>query len=87
MRRVHYRLIEDALRYPAVPEFPQPALIFHGIQDDVVPIESSRAFADAHSHVRLTELESDHELLNVLDRIVADAVPFLLESANHQTID
>jgi len=79
VRRVHYGLIEDALRFSSAPDFPQPAWIFHGIHDDVVPIEYSRDFAAAHSNARLTELDSDHELLNVLDRIVAEAVPFLTE--------
>jgi len=44
----------------------------------VVPIEYSRDFAAAHANVRLTELNSDHELLNVLDQVVGEAVPFLL---------
>ena len=79
VRRVHYGLIEDALRYPSAPDFAQPARIFHGIHDDVVPIEYSRGFAVAHANVRLSELDSDHELLNVLDGIVGEAVPFLLE--------
>jgi pimeloyl-ACP methyl ester carboxylesterase len=84
IRRVHYGLIEDAMGYPEMPGFTQPAWIFHGIHDDVVPIESSRAFAAAHPNARLTELDSDHELLNVLDRIVADAVPFLVETAHNE---
>ncbi len=79
MRRVNYGLIEDALRFPSAPDFTQPAWIFHGIHDDVVPIEYSRDFAAAHANVRLTELESDHELLDVLERIVGESVPFLLE--------
>jgi predicted esterase YcpF (UPF0227 family) len=79
LRRVHYGLIEDALRFPSAPDFTQTAWIFHGIHDDVVPIEYSRAFASAHANARLTELDSDHELLNVLDRIVSEAVPFLLD--------
>jgi uncharacterized protein len=78
VRRVHYGLIEDALRFPSAPNFTQPAWIFHGIQDDVVPVAYSRDFAAAHANARLTELDSDHELLNVLDRIVSEAVPFLI---------
>ena len=78
VRRVHYGLIEDALRFPAAPDFKQPARIFHGTHDDVVPIEYSRDFASSHENARLSELDSDHELLNVLDLIVAEAVPFLL---------
>jgi uncharacterized protein len=79
MRRVHYGLIEDALRYPAAPDFAQPALIFHGLHDDVVPIRQSRDFAVSHPNARLVELESDHELLNVLDRIGVEAISFLLD--------
>jgi pimeloyl-ACP methyl ester carboxylesterase len=78
MRRVHCGLIGDALRYPAAPDFAQPAWIFHGTKDDVVPIEYSRSFAAAHLNARLTELDSDHELLNVLAHIIDEALPFLL---------
>jgi len=74
---VHYELIEDALKYTPIPHFSQPALIFHGLNDDVVPIGISRAFADQHANVKLTEMESDHELLNVLDQIASEAVRFL----------
>jgi pimeloyl-ACP methyl ester carboxylesterase len=79
LRRVHYGLIEDALTFPATPDFTQPSLIFHGIHDDVVPVENSRAFAASHPNARFVELDSDHELLNVLDLIVGEAVPFLLD--------
>jgi hypothetical protein len=72
-------LIEDARRFPEAPDFGQPALIFHGVHDDVVPIEYSRDFAAKHPSVRLVELDSDHELLNVLDRITSEAVSFLLD--------
>jgi pimeloyl-ACP methyl ester carboxylesterase len=78
-RRVHYGLIEDALGYPEMPDFAQPARIFHGIHDDVVPVAYSRDFAAGHPNARLTELDSDHELLDVLSTIVDDAVPFLTE--------
>ena len=78
MRRVHYGLIENALSYPARPDFVQPGRIFHGIHDDVVPIEYSRDFCAAHPNAELTELDSDHELLNVLEAIVGDAMPFLI---------
>ena len=81
LRRVHYGLIEDALKFPSEPAFSQPARIFHGIRDDVVPIEFSRDFAARHPNARLTELDSGHELLDVLDKIVAEAVPFLAASS------
>jgi hypothetical protein len=82
MRRVHYGLIEDALRYPAMPDFHQPALIYHGIRDQVVPAENSRAFVATHTNASLTELDSDHELLNVQLEIAGSALPFILNLSN-----
>ena len=82
MRRVHYGLIEDALRYPPLPDFRQPALIYHGIRDEVVPVENSRAFVAAHPNASLTELDSDHELLNVQREIATSALPFILKLGN-----
>jgi hypothetical protein len=77
MRQIHYGLIEDARRYPCSPDFAQPALLFHGVADDVVPIALSRAFTAAHSNVELIEMRSGHELVDVLDTIAARAIPFL----------
>lgn len=76
-RPLYYNLIPDARQYPPVPEFTQPALIFHGTADDVVPISLSRAFVGNHSNVELIELASDHELVDVLDQITTRAIPFL----------
>lgn len=77
MRKLHYGFYEDALRYDPNPAFAQPALIFHGIYDETVPVGSSRAFSAAHTNASLREVDSDHELLNVLDHITAAAVLFL----------
>ena len=77
-RRLGYQLIEDALRYDDFPDFQQPALIFHGIHDTVVPPGLSGQFAGTHPAARLRLLNSDHELLNVLDSIWREAGPFLL---------
>jgi pimeloyl-ACP methyl ester carboxylesterase len=76
-RRVHYGMWEDALRHPLAPSFTQPARIYHGVDDAVVPISVSREYAGLHGNVTLTEYKSDHELLSVLPLITADAVPFL----------
>ncbi len=46
-----------------------PTLIFHGIHDEVIPIESSRSFASDRPWVKLQELDSDHGLTNVLPQI------------------
>ncbi len=78
MRRLGWQLMEDARRYEDFPEFTQPALIFHGLRDEVVQAASAREFAAAHPNARLVELDSGHELLDVLDAIWAEAEPFLI---------
>jgi pimeloyl-ACP methyl ester carboxylesterase len=82
LRRLHYGFYEDALRHEPNPGFIQPALIFHGLHDQTVPVGYSRAFSAAHPNAVLREVDSDHELLNVLDSISAAAAPFLLGSAD-----
>jgi pimeloyl-ACP methyl ester carboxylesterase len=71
---------EDSQKWEAAPDFRQPAMIFHGIDDAVVPVEASRVFAAGHSNARLMELESDHELTDVLPRIWENCREFLLEN-------
>ena len=41
-----------ALRYEDYPDFRQPALIFHGAQDDVVPAAYSEEFAATHPNAQ-----------------------------------
>ncbi len=76
---IGYQLMEDATRYEPFPAFRQPALIFHGTEDPVVPVQYSMAFAAAHENVRLVRLESGHELTDVLDEIWRETKDFLLE--------
>jgi uncharacterized protein len=80
-RRLGYQLIEDAAQYEDFPDFRQPALIFHGAHDEVVPPECSHAFAASHPNARLEILDSGHDLLNVLDDIASKITPFLLAPA------
>ncbi len=75
---IRYRLIEDGLSYEAEPAVSQPVLIFHGLRDTVVPPGASAAFARQRPNVRLELLDSDHELLDVFDRIWDQAREFLL---------
>jgi pimeloyl-ACP methyl ester carboxylesterase len=79
-RALSYRLIEDAAIYEDDPDFHQPALIFHGAHDDVVPPSISRAFAAAHPNVKLEIVDSSHELLNVLDYMAPKVEEFLVSS-------
>jgi pimeloyl-ACP methyl ester carboxylesterase len=67
IHELHYGLIEDGSEYESYPNFQQPALIFHGRQDNVVPQEFSITFAQQHEKVELHLLDSGHELTNVFD--------------------
>jgi len=72
-------LMEDALRYEDEPKVEQPTLIWHGLQDAVVPVEASRSFVAHNRHARLVEAQSGHELTDVAARIAEEAVGFLLQ--------
>lgn len=74
-----WRLMEDAALYEEEPAVRQPALIFHGVHDEVVPVEASRRFAAGRPNVELREMDSDHELLDVVDHLVPAAHAFLLQ--------
>lgn len=74
---LRYEFLEDAAQYPAFPNMWQPALLFHGNQDQVVPIERSLAFVQDHPRARLVRFESGHELTDVLDSIWQEAETFL----------
>jgi hypothetical protein len=76
-RRLGYQFVEDAARYEDEPEFAQPALILHGVNDDVVPAAISSAYAARHPGVRLVLLESGHELTDVLEPMWAQVSYYL----------
>jgi uncharacterized protein len=78
MRDLGLAMYEDSRRWEAEPDFTQPAMIFHGIRDVVVPVDASRGFASRHRNARLIEMESDHELTDVLPQIWEDCRRFLL---------
>lgn len=72
-----YQFLEDASRFESFPDFYQPALIFHGNHDPVVPVVYSAKFVEAHANARLVRLESGHELTDVLDAIWRRSQKFL----------
>ncbi len=76
-----FGLIEDADGYEGFPAVTQPCLIFHGLRDDVVPVDLSREFAARRANVQLVELESGHELTDVLDIMGPRAESFLASLA------
>ena len=76
--RIDFGFAEDALALDVgLPDVRVPTLILHGTQDDVVPVTSSRRFADGRRNVRLVELEDDHQLTSSLPHILAEATSFL----------
>lgn len=54
-----------------------PTLLFHGADDEVVPVELSIKFAEANSSVELHVLDDDHQLLTSLPTIWKRACSFL----------
>jgi uncharacterized protein len=77
-----YQLFEDAEKYEPYPSVGQPALLFHGIGDPVVPIQYSEAFAKSHGNVELVRLQSGHELTDVLPGIWERTELFLQQVAS-----
>ena len=71
-RSVGYELLEEAEQYEDYPVVHQPALIFHGRSDDVVPCEYSEEFAARNPQTTLRVMDSGHELLNVLEDMWAE---------------
>lgn len=75
---IGYSLIQDAALYEPWPDFPQSALIFHGIEDASVPVEYSEEFVRHHPNARLIRMHSGHELTDMLDNIWDQSRDFLL---------
>ncbi len=71
-------LMRDALLYEDEPSVQQPALVWHGLSDEVVPVAASRSFAANNHNSKLVEVVSGHELTDVADRIAEAALNFLL---------
>ena len=73
---VWWQFMEDALTHPKAPNVTCPTRIIHGTQDATVPVESSRAYANAHPLVELIEVNSDHGLGSALPEITREALEF-----------
>ncbi len=76
-RPLGYRFVEDSVQYEDAPDFGQPALVFHGLRDDVVPAEVSRRYAAGHANVELRLVDSGHELTDVLEELWEQTATFL----------
>ncbi|MFW9264901.1 YqiA/YcfP family alpha/beta fold hydrolase [Nostoc sp. CALU 546] len=65
-----YDFVADAAQHQEkLLQRPIPTLILHGKKDEVIPIEASRDFARSRPWVELVELDSDHALGNVMEKI------------------
>ncbi len=73
-----YQFLEDSQQYEDEPDFDQPALIFHGLRDPVVPVRISQEYSARHANVSLKLLDSGHELTDVMDKLWEETGIFLL---------
>jgi pimeloyl-ACP methyl ester carboxylesterase len=78
MTSLGWQFLEDARKYEDEPAITQPCLIYHGMEDDVVPVGASRSFARTRTCSELREVVSNHELLNVIDEVWQGSKEFLL---------
>jgi pimeloyl-ACP methyl ester carboxylesterase len=77
-RQIGFRLIEDGLQYEDYPSPACPALVLHGLNDTVVPVEYSREFVRRQGNTAmLVEYDSDHALTDVLPTIWTETEQFL----------
>ena len=75
---LHWKFMQDMQEHPSRPAFSCPAQIIHGIQDTVVPIESSRSYVQEHPHIRLHEVQDEHPLALSMTTIWRVCQDFLL---------
>ncbi|HEY4058390.1 MAG TPA: YqiA/YcfP family alpha/beta fold hydrolase [Kofleriaceae bacterium] len=72
--RVDFGFIDDARAIDVGwPDVKVPTVIVHGVNDETVPVERSRAFAQGRSNVKLVEVDDGHELVKSVPRILAEA--------------
>ncbi|BAQ63457.1 YqiA/YcfP family alpha/beta fold hydrolase [Geminocystis sp. NIES-3709] len=65
-----YNFWEDLITYDdLIINHNIPTLIFHGTEDDTIPIEVSQEYAKSRPQVILKELKSDHSLNDCLEEI------------------
>ncbi len=74
---INYSFVRDTSKYKDQHLQRQiPTLILHGIKDETVSVECSRAYASQRPWVKLIELDSDHGLTDSLPRIWQEIAAF-----------
>ncbi len=77
-KSLHYNFWTDLLSYDeSLINHSIPTLIFHGINDETIPIQSTRDYVKNNPNAILKQLDSDHSLNNCLDDIWQDLKLFL----------
>jgi pimeloyl-ACP methyl ester carboxylesterase len=64
---------------PRWPDVKVPTVIVHGTRDETVDVKLSRTFAKGRPHVRLVEVDDDHQLLGSLPNILREIDRVLAE--------
>ncbi len=75
---LHWPFYEDFLGHPAFPRATCPTLVIHGRQDEVVPVSTSRLWAETSPEVELLEVDDDHGLHSSLPLIAEHVGRFLI---------
>ncbi len=72
---LHIEFLEDAKFYSEEKlQRPVPTLIWHGINDEVIPVTASREYGRSRPWVKLMEVTSDHSLVDVMPEICGDMI-------------
>lgn len=74
---IGYSLYTDALNYEPFPRVTQPALLLHGLLDDVVPAAAAKQFLLGNPQAKLVTFDSGHELTDQLDPLWSHTASFL----------
>jgi pimeloyl-ACP methyl ester carboxylesterase len=75
-RDLAFEIVEER-GFEPFPQFEQPARIFHGSGDTVVPVGYSERFADGRPNVELVVLDTDHGMVDALPEIWRRVAGFL----------
>lgn len=80
-----YGFYEDACRWEDFPLAAQPALVCHGVRDEVVPAELAREFVRRNPGAELRLFDAGHDLQDAIEPVWQAAEAFLeLEKPGHK---
>lgn len=75
LEAVHWDLYADAVEsHPPYPDVSCETLILHGTEDEIVPIEGSRQYAESREHVECVELDDEHTLEDSVEQIADESI-------------